>query len=274
VIKHCAVSCCAPSEKIVDLLNGQKLGASIQEANNDDKEEDASPEYFKLLHGFLVAVLFFVSVSMEFSGAPDLAVLIMYMVCTGLGIVPILYDAGIALYRWSIDIHILMLVAIGGAIGSHEYLDAALVVTLFITAELIEGEVMRRVRNAVKLGVGGMAKNAVLVTGDSIPVDDLKIGDRIACRAGDQVLADGVVVSGNAVIDESALTGEAIPIAKKSGDKVISGTVVQNGYIEVEVDTMPRDSTVRKLNEKVSEVQADRGQFAKVVDRSVSTFFC
>ncbi|CAE7315727.1 HMA2 [Symbiodinium microadriaticum] len=177
---------------------------------------------------------------MQFTGVDEGAVVAAYLVCTGIGIVPIMHDAGIALYRWSIDIHILMLVAVGGAIGSEEYLDAALVVTLFVFAELLEGEVMRRVRNAVKLGVGGMAKSAVLANGDSIAVDDLQIGDFIACRAGDQVLADGIVSTGTAVVDESALTGEAIPIAKKKGDK---------------------------LNEKVSEVQADRGQFAKVVDR-------
>ena len=267
VIKHCTVECCAPADKIVDLLNGQKLGASVQEANDDLEEDDASPEYLKVLHGAVVGLIFFIAIIMELSRAPHVAVLVTYVVSTALGIIPIIYDASIALYRLSVDIHVLMLVAVGGAIGSEEYLDAALVVTLFVLAELLEAEVMRRVRNAVKLGVGSMAKSAVLASGDTIAVDDLQIGDIIACRAGDQILADGIVHTGTAVVDESALTGEAIPIAKKKGDKVISGTVVQNGYCEVEVDTMPRESTVRKLNEKVSEVQADRGQFAKVVDR-------
>eukprot|EP00604_Paraphysomonas_vestita_P004310 CAMPEP_0174825430 /NCGR_PEP_ID=MMETSP1107-20130205/42737_1 /TAXON_ID=36770 /ORGANISM="Paraphysomonas vestita, Strain GFlagA" /LENGTH=618 /DNA_ID=CAMNT_0016057007 /DNA_START=354 /DNA_END=2210 /DNA_ORIENTATION=+ len=126
---------------------------------------------------------------------------------------------------------------------------------------------MRRVRNAVKLGVGGMPKSAILLNGDSILVDDLKIGDIIAVRAGDMILADGIVSNGSGVIDESALTGEAIPIQKSKNDKVISGTVVQNGYLEIKVEKDPRESTVRKLNEKVAEVQTDRGKFAKLVDR-------
>jgi Zn2+/Cd2+-exporting ATPase len=160
-----------------------------------------------------------------------------------------------------------MIVAVAGAVASQEYQDAALVVTLFVAAELIESEVMRRVRNAVKLGVGGMPKSAILLNGDSVLVDDLKIGDKIATRAGDMILADGEITNGTGVVDESALTGEAIPIQKSKGDKVISGTVVQNGYLEILVETDPRESTVRKLNEKVAEVQTDRGRFASLVDR-------
>jgi Zn2+/Cd2+-exporting ATPase len=64
----------------------------------------------------------------------------------------------------------------------------------------------------------------------------------------------------------SALTGEALPIAKTKGDKVLSSGVVQNGYIEVEVTSNPCDSTIRKVNQSVADVQADRSEFAKIVD--------
>lgn len=268
VVKHCSLDCCAPSDKIVTLLNDQRLGASIQEANADDSDtQDAAPDYASLFHAFTVASLFLAAIVYDAVNKYDEYDFVGYVACTAIGLVPILYAAFISLIRLSIDIHILMLVAVVGAISSQEYLDAALVVTLFIIAELIEGEVMRRVRNAVKLGVSGMPKTATLSNGESILVDDLKLGDTIAVRAGDMILADGVVTTGQAVLDESALTGEAVPMAKKVGDKVISGTVVQNGYIEVEVTTDPRESTVRKLNEKVVEVQADRGKFAELVDR-------
>lgn len=267
IVKHCAMTCCAPAEKIADLLNGKQLGASIQEANDEDVNIPDNPNYLNIIHGLIVVLFFIAAVIFDGTGEHHAYYFIGYVGCTAVGLIPILHDSLIALYRRTLDIHILMAVAVAGAVASHEYLDAALVVTLFVLAEVMEGEVMRRVRNAVQMGIGGMPKSAVLVNGDSILLDDLKIGDKIAIRAGDMILADGIVCGGNGVVDESALTGEAVPISKAHGDKVISGTVVQNGYIEVEITVDPRESTVRKLNDKVSEVQADRGQFAKLVDR-------
>lgn len=266
IVKHCGMTCCAPAEKIADLLNGKQLGASIQEANDHEVNVPDDPKYLNILHGVIVVLFFIAAVIFDGTGEHQAYYFIGYIVCTAIGLIPILHDSIIALYRRTLDIHILMAVAIAGAVASHEYLDAALVVTLFVLAEVMEGEVMRRVRNAVQMGIGGMPKSAVLLTGESILVDNLKIGDKIAVRAGDMILADGVVCGGNGVVDESALTGEAVPISKNHGDKVISGTVVQNGYIEVELTVDPHESTVRKLNDKVSEVQADRGQFAKLVD--------
>jgi Zn2+/Cd2+-exporting ATPase len=271
VIKHCNVQCCAPIERIVHLLNEKQLGASVQEANTNEDEKNDEPEWASIAHGVVVILLFLsaaifdltTSSSLDGGSSPYIA----YISCTAIGLVPILYDAFISLSRLSIDIHILMIVAVAGAIASQEYQDAALVVTLFILAELIESEVMRRVRNAVKLGVGGMPKSAILLNGDVVLVDDLKVGDTIAVRAGDMILADGEVTNGTGVVDESALTGEAIPISKTKGDKVISGTVIQNGYLEILVETDPKQSTVRKLNEKVAEVQTDRGRFASLVDQ-------
>jgi Cd2+/Zn2+-exporting ATPase len=125
---------------------------------------------------------------------------------------------------------------------------------------------MHRVRSAVNLTLGKISTTAILASGESIKVDDLKIGDVIAVRTGDMILADGVVSKGQAVLDESALTGEALPIAKTKGDRVLSSGVVQNGYIEVEVTSNPCDSTIRKVNQSVADVQADRSEFAKIVD--------
>lgn len=267
IIKHCSMTCCAPAEKIADILNGKQLGASIQEANDNEVVIPDDPNYRNILHSAIVTLLFVAAVVYDGSGKHEAYYFIGYIVCTAIGLIPILRDSLIALSRKTLDIHILMAVAIAGAVASHEYLDAALVVTLFVLAEVMEGEIMRRVRNAVQIGIGGMPKSAILLNGESVLIDDLKIGDKIAIRAGDMILADGVVCGGSGVVDESALTGEAIPIGKSQGDKVISGTVVQNGYIEIEVTVDPRESTVRKLNDKVSEVQADRGQFAKLVDQ-------
>ena len=72
---------------------------------------------------------------------------------------------------------------------------------------------------------------------------------------------------GEGVVDESALTGESLPIHKKLGSKVLSGTVVQNGFMEIVLDSDYLGSTMNKLNQEVLDVQADRGEYAKLVDR-------
>ena len=80
-------------------------------------------------------------------------------------------------------------------------------------------------------------------------------------------LGDGIVSKGEGVVDESALTGESLPIHKKLGSKVLSGTVVQNGFMEIVLDSDYLGSTMNKLNQEVLDVQADRGEYAKLVDR-------
>lgn len=70
-------------------------------------------------------------------------------------------------------------------------------------------------------------------TGKSVPVDEIEIGTRIIVCAGEKIALDGEIVKGQAAVDESSITGEAIPIEKGAGDQTHSGTIVQSGYLEV-----------------------------------------
>ena len=107
-------------------------------------------------------------------------------------------------------------------------------VFLFCGAEVAEGAMLLYVRQAVQLVQGGTAPRFVYLVGDRrVALEDIKAGDVLAVRAGDLVVVEGHVSNGDAVVDESALTGEAAPVKKKRGDTVSSGTLVQNGYIEV-----------------------------------------
>jgi Cd2+/Zn2+-exporting ATPase len=92
-----------------------------------------------------------------------------------------------------------------------EYLDASLLMSLFISAEMLEEIVMYRVRRAIRSSNSSTSvpKRALLASGKSVNVETLRIGDVICVRAGDMIQADGVVVKGEGVVDESALTGNA-----------------------------------------------------------------
>jgi Cd2+/Zn2+-exporting ATPase len=114
---------------------------------------------------------------------------------------------------------------------------------------------------------GTMAKKAFLSNGKAVLVDDLVIGDIIAVRAGDMILADGVIIKGVGTVDESSLTGEAMPVKKKKNDRATSGSLMQDGYLEIEIDTDMAESTIKKLAQAVEDVQTDNGEYSKMVDK-------
>lgn len=269
VVKHCSVACCAPVSKIVDTLNSQMLGASVAEANADDELDNKADQLnlIKLTHVAVVGLLFVAGVIAQRILGDSVPSLVLFLVSTGLGLLPVLQEAFVSIRRFSLDIHILMVVAVVGAIIDEEYLDASLLMSLFIAAEMIEEVVMQRVRKAIKVSSGSVPKKATLVSGKSVMIEALRIGDVIAVRAGEMIQADGKISRGDGVVDESALTGEAAPVSKKKGDRASSGTVVQNGYIEITIDTAVENSTMRKLNQAVLDVQADKGAYGRIVDR-------
>jgi heavy metal translocating P-type ATPase len=168
----------------------------------------------------------------------------------------------------TIDIHALIVIAVIGAILGKEYFDASLVVSLFIDATLLESFVVLEVKKAVSVtSARAIPKEAFLANGTTIAVDKLKIGDILSVRIGEMILCDGTIVKGDGVIDESALTGESFPVQKKVGMTAYGGTVVQNGYLEVQITKSPSESLVNRLHQAIEEVSADRGHYATLVDR-------
>jgi Cd2+/Zn2+-exporting ATPase len=142
-----------------------------------------------------------------FGGDYETAADVLFVICCAIGCIPIIQAVYIAYLRKTVDINVLMLVAVAGSLASEDYLDSSLVVTLFLFAETIEDIVLCYVRNSIKLSSGVVPKKAVLLSGKSVPVDTLNIGDIVTIRAGDMIPVDGIIARGQAVVDESALTG-------------------------------------------------------------------
>lgn len=267
IVKHCTVFCCAPSNKIVDMLNAKHLGVSIQEVAgaSDEAQEQISVPH--AAHMILTCLLFIVGLVLHFFPSRSAASMGVYIASVAVGMVPILYACYVAVVRRVLDIHILMVIAVAGALAAAEYFDASLLVALFIMAEFIESVVMLNVRRAVQASSVTVAKDAYLASGMMVKVVDLKVDDVLSVRAGEMILGDGVVCKGEGSVDESALTGECVPIRKTLGSVVLSGTVVQNGYMEIRLTADTAHSTLSKLNQAVQDVQAEQGEYAKIVDR-------
>jgi Cd2+/Zn2+-exporting ATPase len=270
VIKHCNVFCCAPNTRIVELLNEKKLGASISESVDDDDDSlSGSADSLwttDIAYCGCVLILFLIGQVMHhfYIASPTGSYLLFG--CVAVGVLPVCQRASMSLRRRIIDIHVLMLIAIVGAAFSGDYVDAALLVTLFTAAEAAEDIVLAKVRKAVKLSTGTLPKKATLQDGKRVDASLLKLHDVICIRAGEVILADGPVTKGEAVVDESALTGEVCPVSKKAGDRVSSGTILQSGYVEITVDTEYEDRTIQKLCQAVMDVQADKGSIGRLVD--------
>jgi len=269
VVKHCPNPCCTPAYLIRDRLNDKRLGASIQEVGSDEEEDEKSdlkPDILQLAFATVLIALFVLALSLDLLEISPLAAIITYVSCIWLGIAPVLYDAYIALQRRTIDINILMLVAIGGAVSIYEFTDAALVVVLFNLARVVESEVLRWVRRTASASQGSMPKTAMLPSGMTVPVRSLQIGDVVVFRAGEMISVDGTVVKGAAVVDESSMTGEAQPLNKEIGSVVTSGTVIQNGYIEVSVKETPENSSIQKLHDMIVDIQTQQDTFSSIID--------
>jgi Cd2+/Zn2+-exporting ATPase len=270
IVKHCTVVCCAPSVKILSLLQEQRLGASIQEAGEGDEETNEElMDWRKISIVGLACIFFFAGVGAQMLISPQSRVtLALFVTGTAICVIPIMKAALVSTFiRHTIDIHLLVLLSIAGALALGEYLDACLVAFLFCAADLIEQVMIGFVRRKIKMNSGTVAKKAFLSNGKAVLVDDLVIGDIIAVRAGDMILADGVIIKGDGTVDESSLTGEPMPVKKKKNDRATSGSLMQNGYLEIEIDTDIGESTIRKLAQAVEDVQTDKGEYSKIVDK-------
>lgn len=105
-----------------------------------------------------------------------------------------------------------------------------------------------------------------------IPTDEVEIGDIVIIKSGDRISVDGVVVSGNGYSDESALTGESMPVEKSTDAEVFCGTTLSSGYIEVKAQKVKGDTTLSKIIALVEEAAASKAPIAKIAD-VVSKFF-
>lgn len=177
-----------------------------------------------------------------------------------IGIPVILLRALMALRRRILDINILMVVAVVGAIAIGDYTEAAAVVCLFGLAEWLEVRATGRARDAIAAIVALKPSTAVLAsTGEEVPSGQVGVGVELVVTPGSAVPADGVVSSGHSATDESMITGEAAPVPKGPGDDVLGGTINAGDATLMMVTTSAADdSTVAELGRLVERAAGEK----------------
>lgn len=153
--------------------------------------------------------------------------------------------------------------------------SAGMIVTLITVGKYLEARAKNSTGEALKKLMHLMPKTAIVVRQGQeieVPVEDLLAGDELVVKPGATIAADGVVLSGSTTIDESAITGESIPVLKNPGDKVVSATVNQNGYIRFRAEKVGAESAISQIIQLVDEASSSKAPIAKIADKVAGVF--
>jgi Cd2+/Zn2+-exporting ATPase len=172
----------------------------------------------------------------------------------------------------SLDINVLMAVAVVGAMFLGQWGEAASVVFLFALAQLLEARAMERARSAIR-AVMDLTPVEAFVRDDTagglrrIPVDDIAVGTVVVVRPGDKIPLDGRVEAGESHVNQAPVTGESLPVEKRAGDEVFAGTINGRGSLDLRVTRLRGDSTLARIIDLVERAQAQRAPSQTFVER-------
>ena len=159
----------------------------------------------------------------------------------------------------------------------HEFYfeSAAMILTLITVGKMLESHSKGKTTDALKSLMKLAPKTATLIRDEKevvVSIDDVKSGDIFVVRPGENVPVDGIVLDGNSAVNESALTGESIPVDKAAGDKVSAATLNQSGFIRCRATRVGEDTTLSQIIQMVSDAAATKAPIAKIADKVSGVF--
>jgi P-type Cu+ transporter len=156
------------------------------------------------------------------------------------------------------------------------YFDtSALIISLILLGRLLEARAKGRTDEAIKKLAGLQAKGARVVRGGEefdVSVEDVRVGDIVVVRPGEKVPVDGRVVSGGSAVDESMITGESMPVAKREGDEVIGATMNTSGSFRFEATKVGEDTALHQIMRMVEEARGSKAPIQRLADRISAVF--
>lgn len=159
----------------------------------------------------------------------------------------------------------------------HEFYfeTAATILALITVGKMLESRSKGKTTDALKGLMKLAPKTATLFIGEvekTVPIEEVKKGDIFVVRPGENIPVDGVVIDGNSAINESALTGESIPVDKTIGDQVSAATTNQSGFIKCEATRVGEDTTLSQIIQMVSDAAATKAPISKIADKVAGIF--
>ncbi|XP_057841250.2 cadmium/zinc-transporting ATPase HMA2 isoform X2 [Cryptomeria japonica] len=247
-----------PSE-LVNVLNRARLDASLRVVGKV-RSGKRWPSPYTLASGFLLVIALF--------GHYYRPLRFVALAAVAVGIPPILLRSFAAIRGFILDINVLMVIAVAGAIALGDYVEGATIVFLFTLAEWLESRSADKARKAISAVMNLVPQTAVIEeTGEKVPVKDVEINNVLAVKAGESIPLDGLVISGTSSVDESSLTGESVPVDKEVGEAVWGGTTNLTGYLSVKTVAKAEDSRVAKMVKLVEEAQNQQSRTEQFLQR-------
>lgn len=188
-----------------------------------------------------------------------------------------------AAYGWSV--YALFAMTGAAAAGDHkavsEYMtefyfeSAAMILTLITLGKMLEARSKGKTTDAIKGLMKLAPKNAIIERNGKeipVPIEQVKPGDIFVVRPGENIPVDGTVLEGSSAVNESALTGESIPVDKQPGDSVCAATINTSGFIRCRADRVGEDTTLSRIIKMVSDAAATKAPIAKIADKVSGVF--
>lgn len=209
-------------------------------------------------------------VASYFLGGPEGLTDALWLIAAAVAGTEVALRALAALRAGSISIELLVTIAAVGAVVIGEYWESAAVTFLFVLGGYLEARTLARTRSALK-DLLALAPTEVTVRRDghevSVAPHEVSPKETVVVRPGGRLGVDGIILSGRAAIDESAITGEPIPAEKQAGDSVFAGTVSHNGYLEVRAEGVGADTTLARIIQRVEQAQEAKAPTQRMIER-------
>lgn len=189
---------------------------------------------------------------------------------------PIIVTAIKDLKHGKLSINELVAIAVLAAFASGDYKTAGVVAFFMLLGELIETRTAEGARDSIesliKLTPTKARRIKVDKSEEEVPASQLAIGDVIRIRPGDNVAADGIILNGHGSFNQATITGESLPVDKKSGDEVFAGTLNLTGVLEIKVSRAGTDTTLGRVRELILAAEKTKLPIMKIVDQYMAFY--
>jgi len=254
-------------------------GSQLSESQNfrGSKEPDTGSEHSEHEHGVewveIVRIVFvvFAAAAVWFRlWEPFPRISVIGIVAALIGGCPIFKEAFENIVERKMTMELSMTIALLSALAIGEFFTALIITGFVLAAEVLEGLTVGRGRRAIQDLIDFLPRTVSVRRNEDvveIPAENLQLGDTVIVKPGLRIPVDGLVLSGRSFVEQAAITGEAMPVEKLSGDPVYAGTINQLGALEVRADKLGRDTTFGKIIEAVERAEKSRAPIQKTADR-------